>query len=125
MIRLLIFSAVAILIFDVAAALAARAIGFSYGYASVGKLVIYLAAAFLASRKFGFGWALLVGLVLGLTDATLGWAASWAIGPGRLQMDLTPRLLRGALAGTTMVSLVCAVIGGGAGALARRLQAPS
>ena len=123
MTRFLIIAAVAILAFDVAAAVAARAIGFPYGYASAGKLVIYLVAAFLAARRFGFGWALVVGVVLGLTDATLGWAASWAIGPGRLEMDLTPQILLGALAGTTTVSLVCAVIGGGAGALVRRLRA--
>ncbi|WP_146096381.1 hypothetical protein [Xanthomonas arboricola] len=77
-------SCLAVVVFDAVASLASLMLGFSYTYAAFGSAILYIAFAFFAARKLGFWAAVLLGVAMGMTDATLGWAISWAIGPGRL-----------------------------------------
>jgi hypothetical protein len=76
---------VAIVVFDVVAALAARPLGFEYG-STPGLIVetaINAVPAFLAAREAGtLRIAVLVGAAIAFVNATIGWAASWIIGPG-------------------------------------------
>src|SRR5205085_2253381 len=85
---------VAIVAFDVLASIASRVLGFPYSRASVGSYFIYLAIGFIAARaaesdraKTGAATA----AVAGLAEASIGWAASWALGPGQwVGQVLTP-----------------------------------
>jgi predicted Zn-dependent protease len=75
--------ALLVLLFDTVGATASRLIGFPYATLTIGSFIIYLALTHRAARQAGVLTAIAVGAVLGLVDSTLGWAISWAIGPGR------------------------------------------
>src|SRR5688572_2072269 len=83
--RWFLVGAIAIVLFDVVSALAARPMGFEYGSPPglVVSTFINAVPAYLASRdarKIRIG--VLVGAAIAFVDATIGWAASWLIGPG-------------------------------------------
>jgi hypothetical protein len=82
--KVLIGGAIAVVVFDALASVAALQLGFDYTRAAFGSWLIYAAVGFLAARAGGgLPPALLAGIILGLVDATVGWAVSWAVGPGR------------------------------------------
>lgn len=82
--RVVLLSAAAILVYDTGMSAASRVLGFPYASAAIGSYVIYAAAGFFGARAGGgIGWGGLAGLAAGLTDATVGWLISAAIGPGR------------------------------------------
>ena len=79
--------ALAVVVFDAIAAFASRKMEVPYGWASVGSWILYGGFGYLAARAYPTGpiqAALMTGIVLGVTDATAGWATSWAIGAGRV-----------------------------------------
>jgi hypothetical protein len=84
--NVIVASCVAVLLFDLVASLAARQFEFPYVRASVGSYFLYLLFGFLAGRN-GRGHRAQAGAtaaaVAGMVDVSLGWAISWAIGPGR------------------------------------------
>lgn len=101
-----------VIVFDAVASSAALLIGFDYGYAVIGSCVLYVAFGFLASRARTVGFATVVGVLIGLTDATLGWAVSWAIGPGRLEAGmLTPWTWVNAASLVVALAAICALLG--------------
>ena len=115
---------IAVLAFDALASFASLAIGFNYGRASFGSAFMYMVFAFFCARKFGFGSAFLLGTAMGLTDATLGWAISWAIGPGRLADEIYSLSSVGFTAVLMVVlGATYGLIGGGIGALTNRSAA--
>jgi len=110
--------------FDAAASLASLALSFPYSYAAIGSAVLYIAFAYVAARKFGFRVALLLGAAMGFTDVTLGWAVSWAIGPGRVDVSgLTASDWIYTAAFATILGAIYGLIGGGTGALMVRRRA--
>ena len=109
------------LAFDAAASVASVALQFPYQYASVGSALIYVAFTFLAARKFGFWRGVLMGAALGCVDATLGWAISWAIGPGRVPPEqISLGIWAFTLASVVGIGTICGLIGAGMGALTRK-----
>ena len=79
--------ALAVVVFDAIAAIASRKMEVPYGWASVGSWILYGGFGYLAARAYPAAplqAALMTGVVLGVTDATAGWATSWAIGVGRV-----------------------------------------
>jgi len=79
--------ALAVVVFDAIAAFASRKMEVPYGWATVGSWILYAGFGYLAARAFPAApiqAAVLTGVVLGLTDATAGWATSWVIGAGRV-----------------------------------------
>jgi hypothetical protein len=118
---LTLFVSVAIVLFDAAASIASRQLGFPYTNAAVGSYILYAIGGFLAARRVDLAFAAQLGAVLGLVDATLGWAASSAIGPNVPTMP--PITIVGwAFVATFVVltSVVCALIGGAIGRATRR-----
>jgi hypothetical protein len=76
----------AVVLFDAAASLAARRFDFAYPRASVGSYFIYLMIGFIAGRgaqRHRARFGAIAAAVAGFADASLGWAVSWMIGPGR------------------------------------------
>jgi hypothetical protein len=124
-IKLFSLSALAVIAFDAIASAASLALGFSYAYASVGSAVLYIALAFYGARKLGFSAAVLLGAVMGVTDATIGWAISWSVGPGRLpEGTLTLSIWLITTAFVVFLGVIYGLVGGGVGAfLARRRTA--
>ena len=72
-----------LILFDLIASLLSRYAHIPYASFTLGSFAIYVVAGFLAARRFRFAAAPLVGTVAGLSEATVGWAVSWVIGPGR------------------------------------------
>jgi hypothetical protein len=119
--RLIAWGALAIVAFDLLASVASRGIGFRYSYATVGSWLIYAAFGFVIGRRADVGVASIGVAVIAGTEATIGWAPSWAIGPGR-PLNGTPRL--GVLVTTViLVAITGAVIEALAGLVGRRMNA--
>jgi hypothetical protein len=78
-----VVASLAVLALDTLGSLASKAFGFTYGSLAWGSLIIYAAAGFFAARSGGLRTAAQGGGAVALADATLGWAISWALGPGR------------------------------------------
>lgn len=72
-----------ILAFDTIASLVSLVTGWRYSLASIGSLAVYTGVGFLAGRRFGVKWAVGVTITVAAAESTVGWAISWAIGPGR------------------------------------------
>ena len=105
----------AVLAFDTAAAVASRVTGFEYSYAAFGSWLLTAVAGYHAARgrqEDRVPAAGAVGLVIGLAQVTVGWALSWAIGPGRVGEPLTPGLWLGVAATVVAITTAAAVAGG-------------
>jgi hypothetical protein len=83
LLRILVVASIAVLGLDTLGSLASKAFGFPFSSLAWGSLIIYAAAGFFAARGGGLRTAALGGGGVALVDTTLGWAISWALGPGR------------------------------------------
>jgi hypothetical protein len=102
-----------VIAYDTTASLASLSLGFTYAYAGIGSAIIYATGGFFAASAAGFKSSILVGVVAGLTDATIGWGISWAIGPGRpASGSLSTSQWFVAASSVAIVAIVCAAIGG-------------
>jgi len=81
--RIVLLGAIAILLFDALASLAARTLKFPYVYATVGSWLIYAGVAFAAAQRVSVPTAVVDTMLVAFVEATLGWRISWLIGPGR------------------------------------------
>jgi len=99
-----------VVLFDAVGSLASRYFGFSYALLTPGSLLIYGTVAALVARRRNWVHGLLASTVLAFTDVTVGWAVSWVIGPGRPESGLTPITVIGA-------AMTAFVLGGLAGAI--------
>lgn len=127
--RWIAVGAVAVVVFDIIWALVVRPQTFEdvdTTFSTVIDTAIYAVAAFLAARESGkLQVGVAGGAVVALADATVGWAATWVIGPGaiRFPVEYSPGLIA---VGVVFVVIVVTVIGGVtgfiAGVLAVRLQ---
>ena len=87
MTRILLLAVGAVLLLDTLGSLASRAVPFEYSWLMFGSVVIYTVTGMAVARaaetdKVRQAWR--AGMILGFVDATLGWAISWVIGPGRV-----------------------------------------
>jgi hypothetical protein len=83
--KVLIAGAVTVVVFDALASVGSVRLGYPYTRAVVGSWLIYAAVGFFAGRAGGgLLAAAMAGVLMGIVDATAGWAVSWGIGPGRL-----------------------------------------
>ena len=113
---------VAVLVFDTAASFASKGLGFSYGYASIGSVLIYAMVGYFAYRQWGVGRAVGAAVLVELVDATLGWFISWQIGPGALPTDqVSTPIIATTLVFVFIFAVLCALIGS---AIARVLHGP-
>jgi hypothetical protein len=81
--RIIAFSTTAIILIDTLGAFASRGLGFSYGYLIPVSFLTYIAIGFLVAKSATVFVAILTAAVTGFVEATIGWAISWNIGPGR------------------------------------------
>ena len=122
--KIVLFSFLAVIAFDALAAIASQTVGFPYAYAAFGSAVLYIFSAWLIARGSGLWVAVLLGMAMGLVDASAGWAVSWAIGAGRLppgSLTVTVWLLTAI--SVVVLGAVYGLIGGGIGAITRRRRA--
>ena len=81
--RVLIGFGAAIVLLDLAAAVASLRFGFDYERIAWVSYALYALAGFFAARCGGVVLGALGGALTSLVDATIGWGVSWVLGPGR------------------------------------------
>jgi len=121
--RVTAIGALAVVTFDALASVASRITGISYVWATLGSWMLYASCGYAAARigsRAAISTAALTGLVLGLTDASLGWAVSWAIGPGRVAGGLGAGRWLSTLAFVAAAGAGIAACGGSAARFLRR-----
>jgi hypothetical protein len=103
----------AVIVFDALASLASLGAGFNYEYSAFGSLLLYVAFGSWAGRVRAISFAVIVGALMGLSDASLGWAVSWILGPGRWQSGI-PSIATWALIALQIVAVaaLCGLLGG-------------
>ena len=73
----------AVLVFDLLGSTASRWLGFRYSRLAPGSYALYTATSVVAAR-LGLPWfGVIAGATVAFVEATIGWAISWWIGPGR------------------------------------------
>lgn len=103
----------AVIVFDAIASLASMSIGFDYMYSAFGSLLLYGAFGYWAGRVLTIPIATVVGALMGLTDASLGWAVSWILGPGRWEAGLlSPTTWVLTALQVVAVAALCGLLGG-------------
>ncbi len=116
--KVVVFGAVAVIVFDVLASFASRRFGFNYADASVGSFFIYVGIGFLAGRAsplVPIRRAASAAAIAGILDTSVGWALSSVIGAGQVPVGITFDLwLATAFFGTCLAALVGTIGGFGA-----------
>ena len=111
--RVALLGMFAVVVFDAIASLASLAIGFNYEYSAFGSLLLYCVFGYWASSVRTILFASIVGALMGLTDASLGWAVSWILGTGRWEPGVLTLPTWALIAlQVTAVAAICALLGG-------------
>ena len=79
--KLFLTVAGAVILFDALASLASRSLSFNYANLVWVSLCLYLASGYFGCKYHDFLSGILAGSIAGLSDSTIGWALSAAIGP--------------------------------------------
>jgi hypothetical protein len=108
--RAAVIAGLTIVAFDALASVISRAAGFPYIRFAIGSYIIQAAAGFFGRRSgLTFVSATLLGTWVGFIEATIGWAVSWWIGPGRVEGPISAEMLSGIVAyvaiGATVLAL--------------------
>jgi hypothetical protein len=123
-VKFVLLSSAIVVAFDALASVASAVLHFPYVYAGLGSVFIYTALALVAALRFGFVRGLVLGATLGLVDATIGWAVSWAIGPGRVPPGgFGLGVWFFTLLSVVGVGALCGLIGAGIGGVVRKSRA--
>jgi uncharacterized membrane protein YeaQ/YmgE (transglycosylase-associated protein family) len=108
----------AVLAYDLLGSLAARAVPFPYGRLFIGSVVLYVVTGWLAATATPTPEnpdraAIMNAAIVGLVDASAGWAVSWRLGPGRPAAGQTFTLQTWSLNAVTVTVLAgaCGLIG--------------
>ena len=109
--RIVVVGLIAVVAFDVLAAVVSRRLSFWYPYGTIGSWLIYATVGVLAGRAASVRAAAATGAALGFVEATLGWAISWLSGPRGVSLDMY------AIGIVALVIVVVTLIGAGMGAL--------
>jgi hypothetical protein len=118
-------AALAIVAFDAVASIISRTAGIEYTKFAYGSYLIQAAAGFFGRRSgLSFWGATLLGTWVGFVEATVGWAVSWWIGPGRVEGPLSAEMLIGIILyvaiGATVLGALGCLVGGFTRASKRR-----
>ncbi len=121
--RVVIIGSVIVVAFDAAASIASSWLGFPYTYATAGSWLIYFGVGYVAAGATrSVGRAALAAGIVGSIEATLGWAVSWVIGPGR-PPEGSSYTLGSLVVAVPLVVAVASVIGSIAGVIRTRRPA--
>jgi hypothetical protein len=109
-----LYGAAAVLALAVVGSFASRTLGFSYALLTPISIAIYAAAGAYVGRQEHVSRAAIAGALVGVVDATLGWAIAWAIGPGRPEVGerITPLGLLNTALFVALLAAAFAAVGG-------------
>lgn len=84
-IHVLLACSLGIIVYDSLASYISRGTGIDYQWFGLGSLVIYYLSGLFIARLKNIGFGVLAASTVGLVEATVGWAISYLIGPGKPQ----------------------------------------
>lgn len=127
--RIILICVVAVVAFDALASMISRETGMPYGWATYGSWILYTGLGYLAghtSPRSALQASALAGVIFGFADATLGWATSWALGPGRIAGGVSAMQWIAVAVIVTMLATGFAALGGSVARmrLSRRSDGP-
>jgi hypothetical protein len=118
--RAALVAGLAIVAFDAVASIISRTSGIEYTRFAYGSYLIQAAAGFFGRRSgLSFWGATLLGTWVGFVEATIGWAVSWWIGPGRVEGPLAVEMLIGIVLYVAIGATVLGAVGAFLGAFKR------
>jgi len=124
--RVVVFGGVAVVLYDAIAAVASRQFDFPYTNAAFGSYILYAVAGYIAGRAGGWRVGAAVGAVLGLIDASIGWAVSTALHANAPPTPHLTILTWAVVAVMVMVTGgICGLIGGAIGGRFSVIRAPA
>ena len=85
----ILVGSLAVISFDAVGSLASRSLGFKYKSLIFGSWLLYATVGYFVGRGSDLWSCAFAGSIVGLVDATLGWAVSWWIGPGHPTAELS------------------------------------
>jgi hypothetical protein len=109
-----------VVLFNLVASLIARRSEVSYGRFVAGSFAIYAVTGGTAVAFGGLPGAALAGMAVAFAEATVGWAVSWWLGPGRPPAEL--RNASSVSAAIVLIIFTGAAVGALGGALRRGLE---
>ncbi len=116
----MVLGAIVVVVYDTLTAIISVATGISYSFFALGSFVISLTFGFLLGRAAKWYLGALSGAANGLVEATVGWAISWLIGPGKPEFE-TDAVMIAIIVGLAInIGAVLGLIGGSLSLLFRR-----
>jgi 2-methylcitrate dehydratase PrpD len=98
---------------------------FPYTDLAIVSSLIYTTFGFLAAKRVNISAGAAVGAILGLTDATIGWAISWSIGPGYVpEAAGRPLVIAAIILYVIAIAAGCAFVGAITAKIWARLATP-
>ena len=122
--RGILYGGIAVLALDTLGSLASRSLGFNYGSLSVISTLIYLGVGGYVGLGAPVSRAATAAAIVGFIEATIGWAISWAMGPGRPQPG-EPSSVAAIVGAALFVTLMAAAVGAVGAWLAKRIRRPA
>jgi hypothetical protein len=110
----IVLGAATVLVCDTSGSLASLRFRFPYSRLTLGSFAIYFVVGFVTAASGSVVSAALTGTVVGLVEATVGWAISWWIGPGRpADYPVTGSRIVGMVVFVMMLGALFGALGGG------------
>lgn len=120
--KIILTGCIVILAFDTIGSLASLALSFPYSSLAPVSFLIYAIVGFIGTRYTNIKKGALAAGIVGLVEATLGWAISWIIGPGRLsEVPFWAIAVVFTVILVTITALIIGLLGGGIAVLFSRL----
>ncbi|MGH9946541.1 MAG: hypothetical protein ACRD6X_05015 [Pyrinomonadaceae bacterium] len=101
-----------IVIYDFISAFISSSTGISYGFFSVGSFLLYILFGFLVGRTSRWYFGTIAGAMLGLAESTVGWAISWNLGPGKLDVEMNAIFIALTIVFVIILATIFGLIGG-------------
>jgi len=119
--RIILFAGLAVLVLDTIGSFSSMQLGFPYACLAPISFLIYAMAGFFVARSASVWTSLFAGIIVGFVDATIGWAISWIIGPGKMPgVEFTTGMFIITAFSVVAIGAICALVGGVIGMLFRK-----
>ena len=108
----ILLGALAVVVFDAIGSYASVRFGFAYTKLSPGSSLIYGTVGFAVGRTGPLHTGAIAAAIVAAIEATVGWAISWYLGPGRLAPgQATPHRILSTVVTVSAIGAICGSAG--------------
>ena len=119
--KIILTGCIVILAYDTVGSLASVVWDFPYSSLTMGSFLIYGIFGFVGTRYVNIKNGILAAGIVGLVEATIGWAISWIIGPGQPQISFGAFTIVITVIVVTITAVIIGLLGSGVAILFSRL----